>query len=85
MCLKFIDKKIGSILVSREEEEEMYCLMIKAVLGINVCQGCYRLVEQKMVDHEKYQLIDIISHQKREEKRRKGYYDLRELTSLEGD
>lgn len=69
----------------------MYCLLIKAILGLNVCQSCYGLVEKKMIDKEKYEIMELMEAEyakKKEEsqmKRRQGYYNLKEMTLASGD
>jgi hypothetical protein len=49
----------------------MYCLLVKAILGINVSQSCYKVLEQKMIDEEKYQLMELENLKKMEESRMK--------------
>ncbi len=67
----------------------MYCLMVKAILGINVSQSCYKVLEQKMIDEEKYQLMELENLKKMEEsqmkRRRQGQFNLREFTLPSGE
>lgn len=37
----------------------MYCLAIKAILGLNVERQCYRVIELKFIDTDKYNFSNV--------------------------
>ena len=52
-------------MVGFEEEEELYCMAMKVLLGLEVSPSCYKLVVQKYTNVE--DIIDTIEIQPKKE------------------
>jgi hypothetical protein len=44
LCLEFITRTFREVVVEREEEGELYCLLVKSLLGLSLSVNSYRLL-----------------------------------------
>jgi hypothetical protein len=50
--------------VTHQNESEMYCVIIKLLLGIGVHSKAFEVIEKKFIDEERYDLCPLVIAQK---------------------
>ena len=49
------------VVVGRSEEEELYCLLVKVFIGVDVYHSCFTLLEKKYIDEDRARVNRVSS------------------------